>query len=248
VTFLETTPKWKKLLQHLEQQEVVGIDSEFEGVDFSNGDSCVGKARVDVWSIAWFDDGYNARGYNTADGVVLPAEALPYFKDYLENPKYKKVAHNSSVDVHAMYNSGVDLQGVVNTLTLARWVLPGRISYSLENLCTDYLGVGKSDSFEDIFSYTIYEDVVKSRKVRMCSCGEVGCRKRKGHDKIDSVEEYSKPKKAGTGYVPLSAVRPGHSLWERYLEYARVDAIRALELYDYLSTVDWQTEVLWYKS
>ncbi len=250
--FLDTPERWKKLLAVLEKESVIGLDSEFEGVDFSSGQSCVNLAKIDVFSVAVLTSKWHPRGYHEAKGCVLPKEAIPYFKDVLENPKILKAAHNSNVDVHAFYNAGVDCQGVVNTLSLARWIRPGRLLYNLDDLCYDYLGVGKADSFKDIFVIDDIQMVNKPKKVKVCLCGVEKCRKRTypEHHKWEELRDNFVEKKVGTKTIPLHTVRPGHELWERYVKYALVDAIRAVELYDFLVRLGERIEVdiPWYKN
>lgn len=244
--FLATRDKWEKLATYLETQEVFGWDTEFEGVDFKDGLSCVNRAKIDLWSIAVFDGGFSPRGFNTAKGYVLPPEAVPTFKNVLENPDIKKPAHNSNVDAHCMYNVGVDVQGIVNTLTLARWLIPDRFTYGLDTLGEDYLGRGKTAKFQELFSEDIFETVNKPKPTRVCSCGVPKCMKRIGHEKHVELIDNFVDKKIGTRIIPLHTVRPGHRLWEKYVDYAKVDAVIALELYDFFSTIDWNTEVCWY--
>lgn len=247
MTYVDTPEKWRKLAKYLETVEVFGWDTEFEGVDFGKGQSCVNRAKLDLWSVAVYDGGYSPRGFNTAKGYVLPPESLPYFKCVLENPAILKPAHNSNVDCHCMYNAGVDVQGVINTLTLYRWIAPGKFLYGIDVLGEEYLGKGKTEGFSDIFEEDVIGTVTKLVDVKVCSCGVAGCRKRKGHEKSVEVGYEYTEKVIGTRIIPLHEVRPGHHLWTRYVDYAARDAVLALELYDYASTLDWNTEVVWYK-
>lgn len=250
--FLDTPDKWKRLIDVLNKEKVIGLDSEFEGVDFSKGDSCVNLAKIDVFSVAVLTKKWNPRGFLEAKGSVLPREAIPYFKELLENPKIFKAAHNSNVDVHAFYNEGVDCQGVVNTLSLARWIRPGRLTYNLEDLSQDYLGRGKTESFKDIFVIDDIQLVNKPKKVKVCLCGTPKCRKRTfpEHHKWEELQDNFVEKKVGTKIIPLHTVRPGNVLWERYVSYALTDAVRAIELYDFLVRLGERIEVdiPWYKT
>lgn len=249
--FLENQSDWDELVDVLLKQKYIGFDTEFEGVDFSKKESCVNNAKIDIWSIAIFNGKYHPRDYSMAEGCTLPVEAIPTLKPILESPNIYKVAHNSNVDRHAMKNHGVRMQGLINTLSFARWVLPGLESYTLENLCSEYLGVGKADSFDDIFGYDNLQWVNVPKKAKKCFCGKIGCRLRKPpHDtKIEITVDNLVQKKVGRSFIPLHSVRPDHPLWTRYEKYACVDSIRSLELFDYLYRYgnSKKAEIIWYK-
>jgi len=267
VSYLAKESDWAKLADYIGRFHMgaytgpIGLDSEFEGVDFSSGDSCVNKADITVWSIGILTSELHPRGYNKAKGCVLPREALNYapLRRLLESDRIK-VAHNSNVDVHAFYNAGVDVQGIVNTLSLARWMLPGRLTYNLDDLGLDLLGHGKTESFNDIFRYPNMVTLERKTVTKHCACGVEGCRLRKdrfgpdgelvSHQKfqVESVEQYEKQQ----GWNKISQYEiiekgPSHPLWDRYIAYAQRDAVVAVELYDYLLRMNKQTETPWYK-
>lgn len=236
IRYLSKEKQWGKLLDYiLEHRPPTGLDSEFSGVDFKAGQSCPGRAKIHVWSLAVPSGEYNPRGYNEATGVTLPSFAINFFRPYLEDESIVKYAHNSPVDVHAFWNSGVDVVGIVNTLGLARWVFPTRLSQSLDSLATDHLGHGKIISYKDLTSEPGLVEV--ERQVKYCSCGTDGCRKRKstatqGHEKLFRTETEVIEK--GTVHIPLETIVPGHRRWNLLVEYAGQDAVMALEEADYL--------------
>lgn len=246
--YLETESKWVKLLNVLKTQKVIGLDSEFHGVDFSSGDSCVNLAKLDLWSVAVFSGEWSPRNYSKAKGASLPPEALPYFKEVLEDSSIIKVCHNSPVDFHCFKNAGVEVTNIVNTLSMARWIVPGRDTYNLDDLSIDYLGAGKSESFKSLFTGTRIIEVPVEKKIKVCICNEPGCRKRKfPHDNKWEQVVTSFKEKEESFLIPIYTVRPGHELFERYRIYAEVDAVRALELYDYLLRRGTQlVEIPWY--
>ena len=244
--YLSTEAQWAGALERIERERVIGLDTEFYGVDFKEGHSCVNRAQVHVWSVAVLTGKMHPRGYRTATGAVLPREALPFFKGMLEDPAITKVAHNSNVDVHALYNAGIDTQGIVNTLSLSRWTLPGRQRYGLDVLCQELLGAGKADHFNDIFRFQRTTVETRWKDVTHCDCGVSGCRKRRGHMKTKVSEPYDVEVKDGWGFIPLESVVPGHPLWERLVVYAEVDAVRALELHDRLIRSKQEIEIPYY--
>lgn len=269
--WLKTKDQWIKLLNYLNklkgEDRVCGLDSEFYGVDFAKKQSCCLNAKIHVWSLAVYADGadaYSPRGYRKAKGCVLPADSILFFKDFLEDETFIKAAHNSNVDVHAFYNHGVDVLGIVNTLSLSRWLRPGRMfqrvgheivkrkkPYSLESMATDELGVGKADDYNDMFRFEKMVEKVTVEDLIICRCGALKC-KSKGYPHIKDKAITRKITKMvpGTGedkydYIPLTDVVEGHELWERFLTYAKMDAVRALELYGKLNQTTTLTEVPW---
>lgn len=246
--WLDKPAEWDEIVRIIRKKGLCGLDSEFTGVDFKNGDSCVNKAQIHVWSVAVLTDQIHPRGYRVARGAVLPRAALSYgpIVDLLQDPSILKPAHNSNVDVHAFYNAGVDVQGIINTLGLYRWMFPGRMTFNLDDIGTDYLGVGKTESFDDLFRYPNMITVLKDKKVKVCDCGEDKCRKRKGHTKTEIVIQEEVDKQAGWAYADQSLVVPGHPLWERYEAYARRDAVLAASAYDYALRQIMMTEIPWY--
>jgi len=231
--YLGDRNQWKKLLDFIYQdRQPVGWDTEFEGVDFDAGNNCVGTSRIDLWSLGLFTGELHPRGYGVATGYVLPPEATGYFKGFLEDDSIVKPAHNSTVDVHTMYNAGVDVVNVVDTLHLSRFAFPGKFKYGLDALSREMLDESKFMSFSDLTAVPAY--VPKEVKVKKCVCGEEGCRKRKGdHTKYIELETITVER--GTTNIPISSIRPGHEKWDSYTQYAGQDAVLALELFDFAS-------------
>jgi hypothetical protein len=171
-------------------------------------------------------------------GFTLPGDAFSdaRVRGVLEDPDIIKVAHNSPVDIHTAGNHGVRCAGVVNTVSLARWVLPERTStgagYGLKNLMP-LVGRTPLGTYKDTMTMEEYYETSKEKSRKVCSCGVEGCRKRKGHVKTE--ERWTE----FTGHrrevqVPLEDVGPGHPLWDRLRVYAAEDAEAAVELYERL--------------
>jgi hypothetical protein len=241
------------------EERIMGLDSEYEGVVHNAkeiDDDCYWKTSVVrngeivVFSVGFLSGDLHPRGYEKAKGAVLHRRALEYspFRRLLEDPGVLKPSHNSNVECHAFYNKGIDLLGIINTLSLARWMLPGELAYNLDSLSTKYLGEGKTESFDDLMYIPNMIVVAKEKKVKVCDCGVVGCRKRKGHVKTEVIEIEEVDKQAG--WIRLNqfdiADNPSHSLHQRYLAYARRDATLAVSLYDFLLRINTKTEVPWY--
>jgi len=208
----------------------IGFDTEFTGVDFENGDNCVLKSKLDVWSIALFDGGLHPRGYKTSRGVTLSSSVISVFKDILQNKDILKYCHNAPVDIHTCNNIEIDVVGIIDTLSLARWTFPERLLYGIDILSREFLDQSKFISFDELCKEPVFED--KEFIVKYCSCGVEGCRKRKGHPKIEEkiIESVQTRKKIT---IPISDIQPGHPKFDMKKEYAAQDAVLALCLGDY---------------
>lgn len=236
--YLDTPEKWRRLNDYILNEysdKVIGFDTEFDGVDFSDGDNCVGRSQLDVWSLALYDGGSSPRGFDTARGYVLPRLALFALAPVLTSPDIKKVAHNGVVDVHTCYNLGVDVLSMVDTLNVFRFLYPGKLKYSLDALGKEYLDSGKFHSFKEICGEPIFVD--KEREVTVCSCGVEGCRLRKIRDN----QVHIKSKVVVTDsvmtkkfrYRKIADITQSDPKWEAKIEYAAQDAVVALQLYSY---------------
>lgn len=238
------------LIASSERGDSVGIDTEFYGLDIRKQSCAGGLARVHIWSLAvkrW-PHKLTPRGYHQADSVVLFGEALshPLLRSWLENPSYRKVAHNLPVDHHAIANEGVRLAGAENTISLARWVWPERArggGYSLDTLGSEVLGLPKTESYSELFSEFVDEEITKTRRKTICSCGVEKCRLRKGHEKTRELVTEVITKKVKRR-VPLESVVPGHALFTRSVDYAARDAVIALALDDVIRN-KMQEEIPW---
>ncbi len=260
---LTSKSEWQALVDYCyslpPEERIMGLDSEYEGVchdtkEIVNDEywrtSCVVNAEIVVLSVAFGTGEIHPRGYEKAKGAVLHRDALAFnpIRDMLEDPGVIKPCHNSNVDVHAFRNKGIDCNGIINTLGLARWMLPGRMAYNLDALGTDCLGIGKTESFRDLMYYPNMITVLKDKTIKVCDCGEPKCRKRKGHNKTEVVIQEEVDKQDGWCRISQFEVadNPLHSLHKRYEDYAKRDAVVAWSLFDYLMSIETLTEVPWY--
>lgn len=227
------------LLRARDRRDPVGFDTEFYGVDIGS-QSCFGRARIHLLSVAVkrHPRVLLPRGYDLADPAVLSSAALEDkgFREWLEDGEAKKVIHNAPVDIHSVASDGCILRGAINSLALARWAWPDRArgaGFTLDALGMDLLGVGKPESFCELFQedYEILRSTF--RKVEVCECGQK-CGKRRttpGHSRHEEVVE-TVHSRIGQRPVALETVVPGHRLWERALKYSAQDAVLALGVYD----------------
>jgi DNA polymerase I-like protein with 3'-5' exonuclease and polymerase domains len=235
--YLNTPEQWDKLVKAIEKRGVIGLDTEFYGLNIKK-ESTVLRAKIHVWSIAIRSHHFDARGYTTAVGFVLPVTALqhPGLRRVLSDRKIRKAVHNQPVDAHSLFNHGIRLRGAVNTLNLARWVWPEMNKvpgYTLKSLMRTKLGRDPICTFKELVEYIYFEPVAKFKQVKHneYSCGRKSCRKRNCHSKsvVSETVEYVREYKRKSEY-PLESIVPGHPRFNLLVDYAAEDAIAALEL------------------
>jgi hypothetical protein len=237
--FLASEKQWDKLVAICRKAGVIGLDTEFYGLNVSK-ESCVGRARVHVWSVAVRTSRMGPRGHTLCRGWCLPAAALahPPVRELLEDKSVRKMVHNQPVDHHSLRNHGIRLRGAVNTLGLVKWARPDLINtpgrFRLKTLMTTLLGREPVCSFDDVVSDTRTITVTKTKRVRTkgCECGAVKCRKRQGEHRKWSREEdieVSREKQEAFKW-PLEDIVPGHPRWDLLVRYAIEDSVAALQI------------------
>lgn len=237
--FLGERSQWVALAATLRAAGTFGLDSEFYGLDVRK-QSCVGLARIHIWSVAIRTERLHPRGFHRAVGWVLPAEALECSElvAVLEDESIVKAVHNQPVDDHAFHNHGIKLRGCINTLGYARWKWPWLVSsvgFGLKALMKEKLSRSPICEFLDVVSYEREIEIVtdKIRKVKRCACGVVGCRARRlpEHAKCEANEPYQTQRtKKEKGQYPLESIVIGHERWELLVRYSAEDAIAGVEV------------------
>lgn len=233
VRYAETPDDWTRAAEVVRAAGEAGLDTEFYGVDLKERSPCL-TARVHVWSLAVANGGVHPRGYETSDGLVLPAAALhhPPMREVLSDPAVLLNAHNARSEYHSIHASaGLELPGLEDTIELYRWVVPGRLKYDLKTAAREELGVEPLGSFKDLFSEPNEVEVERHRKARECECGARPCRRRgPGHERRDVVHRWTERVVRGTRLTPLETIVEGHPKFELLLVYAAEDAVFARNL------------------
>lgn len=248
--WMDTPEKWDRVALKLREEgkrgNPCGLDTEFAGVNLRK-ESPVAKSELVCWSVAIFDGRTSPRGWRRAVGIGLPAEAAdhPGLRAWLESDA-EKVAHNSPAEAHTFGNRGITVGGLINTLNLARWMIPGRLEYGLDALGQDVLGVGKAGSYKDFVEPNVVT-VTRRKTSERCECGAVPCRKKRGpfHTRVKHVEEWPEEVVRGTKGIDIRTIRPGHAMWEPWLAYMIRDAELALSLWDALRLADRRVVMPW---
>lgn len=233
----------------ISQRDLAGYDSEFDSVDIST-QSCVGRSRLDVFSIAVATEKLNPLGYYEPTSWVFEGSLItcPSVRGYLESPEFRKVIHNRPVDEHTARNAGVRIRGGLCTLNMARFIYPERANlvrgnFDLDSLCRWRVDRGKLEDFDALLGYDDYVPYDVEVAKKFCTaCESFDCRKKKApHDsKVERLTTVTR-QKCVRKIRELSSIRPGHELFAPYCEYAAVDAELALILYQ-MMLIDGQKE------
>src|SRR5574338_697366 len=188
--YLDRPEQWDELADRIRRAGIIGLDTEFYGVDVRK-QSCVGRAKVHVWSVAIRTKRMDPLGFHRARGWVLPVEALLHtpLRAVLEDAEVDKCVHNQPVDDHAMANHGVELRGAINTLDLYRWSHPHLKDFDLKSLMKSELHREPVCEFLDVVRYRTTQRIVKTKtiEVTQCACGVEGCRLRKARELPDGT-------------------------------------------------------------
>lgn len=227
----------------LKHPEGAGFDTEY--YDRAGGDARKGFAGdkdVHVWSVALPTGKLHPRGYHVAQGVVLPQGAFRHagLRLWLESKEHLKLAHNGGVDVHATEGTTrrmrcpITLAGVENTLELVRYVWPEMVAasggegFDLKGLMVRKLGMTPVGDFSDLFVAEVHESVTREVRAEACTCGVVGCRKRKGHSRPVTI--VTEDIMTETRPVWLPDITPEHPLFPVLVPYAGEDAVAACQV------------------
>lgn len=231
MSYLATQKEWEAAAEYAYKAGVMGFDTETYGHNVKESSPAY-RAKIHVWSIAFYTGQLHPRGYLLARGACLPAAALSCFKPVLESNDVLKVAHNKHHDEHGLENRGIKLGKSEDTLDLVRLAYPERAldltkGFKLKPLSYDLLGKPHRTEYDDVVNDELPESTWHEKKY--CVCGEPKCRRRilPDHAKVSEPYEVVKWRKV---VYPLEEIVPGHKHWELLWPYAMIDAVDALEL------------------
>lgn len=134
----------EELLELLDEEEIIGLDTETTGVEVFGVDYIVGLSmtlpKADYH--CYIPVRHNVEDFQLRDTGVFNA-----LKPYLEDPNLRKVLHNAKFDFHMLRKEGIEVKGLFMDTMVAMWLLnENEPSYALKNLATKY---GKFFGFED---------------------------------------------------------------------------------------------------
>ncbi len=236
----------RKVVRALEQdtQTFVALDTEFYG--WCDGDwdptysiatrSTVGRVAPFLTSIAYYS---SVNDKFTSYVVAGQKDAATVVKCLNETANYVLV-HNAPVDFHALTNIGLAPERVIDTLQLARLILPGLQGYGLDDLYRRYMPLrdAKPASYREFVHVEERYDAAftteKQTEVSRCICGDDDCRKRKEpHERYKTT--VTKPTKQRRAGVYRYALDPTElttlGLMPAFATYCRHDAEMLFELW-----------------
>jgi hypothetical protein len=211
--------------------DVIGIDTETEGINPKEQAAASGAGRIACWSIS-------TPRYNK---VFLWSSELENFKTYLEDPLLLKVGHNIfGFDYHMFLNHGIRLQGIIgDTLRMSRLIYSCKMrKHNLKSLAWNWLGI-KQPTFASLFMRPKHRMEYVQEK-----------RKRKGQ--TENLDYRETRKKVGeTKGVPTLLASGERGIFGAALEFIPLSSIpevypeRLEKLYEY-ATLDAQLTRLLY--
>ena len=241
---VDSTEKAERILAFLHAAPCVGLDTETYGVD-PTAESPVGTGRIACWSVAIQDNSLplNPRtGNPQARGIFLWAKHLPVFKQWLEDPKQRKVLHNGfTFDRHIFANEGINLQGIeADTLRVSKLLYSSKLrKHGLKPQMDTILGYQYGD-YKDLFSRPKHKEDFK-QWYKTVKKEKVPIPFKMTHRKIlgKKIPTCSASGQFFTVYkdtelIPLDTIQRDYpSRLEDLYQYASLDAKATLELWWY---------------
>jgi DNA polymerase-1 len=110
---VDTVDKAKKALIDIKKQPWVAVDTETTSLS-------IVEAHLLCWSIAW-PGPPGARLFIPFTGSTL--SVFPLFKEWLQDPRYKKVFHHAKYDMSVFENHGVEVKGLYYDTYVLDWLV-----------------------------------------------------------------------------------------------------------------------------
>lgn len=245
MSWLNDPATWPKLAKRLRDAGEFGVDTETYGQPDKT--SPQHRARIHCWSVGVLYGSPGPRGYRQAAGAVLPRAALDCreLRDLLCDPGVPKWAHNAPHDIHALTNEGLQVSGIEDTLQWLRVACPGHENYGLKAAEQWALGLPDRPTFKQLVTHQVDVVKVKRENHRGCICGKSPCRARTTSDWLDDDGVWRPHLRVGwkTFHPVVKQVEAryevtdfveGHPKWQQWIEYSLADAVRGIQLVDWL--------------
>lgn len=245
MSYLADPASWPKLAAILRAAGEFGLDTET--YNQAPKTSPQHRTKIQCWSIGVLGSERHPRGYRRAVGRVLPRAALdcPELQAVLADPAVVKWAHNSPHDHHSLVNEGVTVANMVDSLQYARVAVPGQSTYGLKDMEVWALGYPTRPSFRETVAYVGEVRRVKRTVESGCVCGKKPCRARSTSDFVDDLgnwrshtrvtwRRFTSTSHPCAASYPVESIQPGHPIWDTWVEYSLLDAVRGMELVDWI--------------
>lgn len=220
----------KELLVCAERSEVVGLDTETEGINPKKQAAASGHGQIACWSIST----------PKYEQVFLWADQLKHFKPWLESTA-PKCGHNIfGFDKHMFANHGIVLRGVVgDTLRLSRLLYSCKMrSHGLKDLARNWLNI-QQPKMSTLFLRPKHEMIMQvpsRKKAGVVEHPQYRETKRKvgEHKGVPTLLAKGMIGKFGiaTEFIPLSKIPEMYpDRLEALYSYATLDALITRKLY-----------------
>jgi DNA polymerase-1 len=133
-----TEHELKTWLSRIETAELASIDTETTGLDPMTARLVGISLSVEPHHAAYIPVGHNYAG---APQQLPLHRVLAVLKDWMQNPKHRKVGQNLKYDKHVLANHGVLLSGIEHDTLLQSYVLESHQSHDMDSLAARHLGV-----------------------------------------------------------------------------------------------------------
>lgn len=158
---VQTDEELQKVVDLWESEELVGLDTETDGLDIVHGDN-----RMVGMSITFpKSDEHVYIPLRHNEGKQLPIETvMKRLEPYISDTDKRKVLHNAKFDAHVLSMEGVKLRGIHMDTMIAMWVLnENEMNYRLKDLSNKYakfIGVEpENDTFSELFGKDTFDTI-----------------------------------------------------------------------------------------
>jgi len=158
---VQTDEELQKVVDLWESEELVGLDTETDGLDIVHGSNEMVGMSISFPNA----DEHVYIPVRHTEGKQLPVEiVLNRLKPFLTNKHKKKVLHNAKFDAHVLSMEGVNLRGIQMDTMIAMWVLnENEMNYRLKDLSNKYakfMGIKpENDTFNELFGKATFDTI-----------------------------------------------------------------------------------------
>ena len=145
--YILVTTYWelRDMVQYLEGEELIAVDTETTGVEVFGADYIVGVSLT----LPKADKHYYIPVRHEIEGIKQLDSKMVFeeLKSFLEDEYLKKIFHNSKFDIHMFRKEGIEVKGLyLDTMVAMHLLNENEPSFALKNIATKY---GKYFGFED---------------------------------------------------------------------------------------------------
>lgn len=158
---VQTEEELDKVVDLWESEELVGLDTETDGLDVVYGSNKMVGISISFPNA----DEHVYIPVRHQEGKQLAVETvISRLKPFLENKHKKKVLHNAKFDAHVFFGEGVKLRGIEMDTMIAMWVLnENEPTYRLKDLANKYakyMGIKpENDTFGELFGNATFDTI-----------------------------------------------------------------------------------------